>query len=555
MITAGSTARRFVRLGVASGLGLLIFGAAATPALAHADIASTQPAAGETVSEPPTELVLTFTDEVEVPDEGPKVFDARGATIPTDGYGIDASKTQLSVPLPALDDGTYVVTWRALSADGHPIRGSFTFNVGAATATAGGLEDRLRDEQRADIAVGVAYGMLRALVFGAVLVVIGGFGVVLIAGRADHWRPRVRRTVLIALGLLAVAGAIELFVVGPYLSGGTLGDALAARGLTSTLDNRLGHSMLARLLLAAIGVGAIKVASSPRARPAVVASVAAVWSIAAALTFTLSGHPRTGRWQDLAVVVDVVHVVAAGLWIGGLVPLIAGLSAPDGDAAAERAIARRFSTLATVAVTVVVGTGTVQAVRQFGEPTELWSSSYGRLLIAKVAAVALIVAVGARSRAIVRDRDSAVRGLRTTVLLESAISVVVIALTALLVNASPPRATAASGAAVERTVTATASIEHLRFRVAATPGTVGPSDLVITVTDAAGEAVELFELTATIQLADRSIEPLDVPLVAGDDSYTAAGFVIPLAGRYTLALHALTGPLDQLDTTAMLTIT
>jgi copper transport protein len=140
------------------------------------------------------------------------------------------------------------------------------------------------------------------------------------------------------------------------------------------------------------------------------------------------------------------------------------------------------------------------------------------------------------------------------VIAETAISVVVVALTAALVNATPPRASTAS-ATTSAAATATATVEDLRFDIVATPGAVGSNEVAITVADNDGVPIELFELHATMQPVDATIEPLDLTLTYSGGVYRTSNFVIPLAGDYTLALRALTGPIDQVEATAIITIT
>ncbi len=105
--------------------------ASAGPALAHADLASSNPAAGAAVKTPPTEISITFTEEVELQFSGIQVLDANGKRV-DEGKARTAPDNEklLSIGLKPLAPGTYKVIWHALSAaDSHKMKGSYEFTV------------------------------------------------------------------------------------------------------------------------------------------------------------------------------------------------------------------------------------------------------------------------------------------------------------------------------------------------------------------------------------------------------------------------------------------
>src|SRR5829696_118788 len=129
-----------VAVAVASGSGR---------AFAHADLDSTDPAAGSVVHESPSQLVLRFTGAVDSVPGGIRVVAADGTEIDIGPPGrLDGSTSTIVVDLPTLADGTYVVAWRAISADSHPIAGAFTFSVGTTSDPAPGLVDSLLEGER-----------------------------------------------------------------------------------------------------------------------------------------------------------------------------------------------------------------------------------------------------------------------------------------------------------------------------------------------------------------------------------------------------------------------
>jgi copper transport protein len=192
-------------------------------------------------------------------------------------------------------------------------------------------------------------------------------------------------------------------------------------------------------------------------------------------TVSLAGHAGSGPAAPLGLAADGLHLAAVSVWLGGLALLLTAVL-PRRDPVELRQVLPRFSRLAFGAVAVIVTTGLVQSWRQVATLDALAATQYGRLLLAKITLVVLLLAAGAVSRALVHrrllptsalvaradgpgaarldpDLDTVAR-LRRSVGLEIAIAVVVLALTTVLVATNPARqaeqASAAPGAAAVR---------------------------------------------------------------------------------------------------------
>ncbi|MGQ0824933.1 MAG: copper resistance CopC/CopD family protein [Actinomycetota bacterium] len=285
-------------------------------ASAHANLVESVPANGSTLPEVPEEIVLRFSDAVDVAPGSVLIFDSHGEAIAMDTAVLSADRTTVTTVAPVLGRGTYVVTWRALSGDSHPIQGAFTFNLGAPSTTAAGLEDRLLAERGSSRSVGVIYGALRAIVFVGLLVSIGGFAFLVLFDLSSSKAARIRRAARRAIAVMTLGSVLELLVVGPYFSGGGFGDVMRGSGLSETFETRLGIAIVLRLAIGIAGLALVGFGASFRRDARAATSTA--WAVGAEATFTFAGHPRTGRWQNLAIVTDLVHIIAAGAWIGGL---------------------------------------------------------------------------------------------------------------------------------------------------------------------------------------------------------------------------------------------
>jgi copper transport protein len=240
--------------------------------------------------------------------------------------------------------------------------------------------------------------------------------------------------------------------------------------LDHTVRTRFGGAWALRILLLLI-LALLLVWSKREAERTPRSSWLAVAGSAAGLAVTpaLSGHAAAGPDAAVGAVVGVVHFSAAAVWFGGLVLLgTCVLPRPEGGGGRLLGAVARFSSVAFTAMVVIVVTGMVQGWRQVGSLQALGQTAYGRLLVVKVAAFLLLIVVAGRSRVLVRrklmaralvgaaarDRDRGDAGgpgmgdvdggslwlLRRLVLTEVIVAVVVLAITALLGIATPPKA-------------------------------------------------------------------------------------------------------------------
>jgi len=202
----------------------------------------------------------------------------------------------------------------------------------------------------------------------------------------------------------------------------------------------LGAALTARLLLLALAGGYVVLLCAwldhlERRGRAWFGALGVTLALGLACTWAAADHAVVGLQPALALPVDVVHLLTMGLWLGGLVTLVVILR-PAGttntEAPPERAV-YRFSSIATGSIVTLIGTGSYQSWRQLGSWAAFGSTDYGRLLLMKLGAFALLLCVALRSH---RATQST---LRRSVLAEAALGAVVLGITAMLVNAEPGR--------------------------------------------------------------------------------------------------------------------
>ena len=124
-------AGRLARLCVVPALAGIILIATAAPAWAHAELKSTDPPKNGVAAESPPNLSLTFNENVEVSFGAVRVYTCAGQRITTGTpRHSPASGRTVVVSIPKLAPGVYLVAWRVISADSHPVDGSYSFRIG-----------------------------------------------------------------------------------------------------------------------------------------------------------------------------------------------------------------------------------------------------------------------------------------------------------------------------------------------------------------------------------------------------------------------------------------
>ena len=286
-----------------------------------------------------------------------------------------------------------------------------------------------------------------------------------------------------------------------------LGDVLDRTIIDGSLDTRTGEAWAIRA--AAWLVVLILLATAPRRPQRWLIALAGAVLMVVVVSLPLAGHADTQSPKGVLVPTDLVHVLAAGVWLGGLAAVLAvHWPRPDTRASAEGVAATStFSRVALPAMLVLVAAGILQGWIYLGSLTEIVSGTYGIALLSKLALVAVIVVLATRSRrTVARLRaGTSAQGLRRVMLAEVALAVLVIAATAVLVRAAPP-ATVASGPAEEEL-----DLGPMRLEMVIEPAKTGPNDfhLYLFNRKTGAQVDRVKELTVRLTQPEKDIGPIN----------------------------------------------
>ena len=519
----------------------------AVAAGAHADVVDTSPSAGAVLARSPGSVRIWFTERVDVRLGGMTLYDGRGGRVAT-GRLRQPSPERLVLPVrDALPDGTYIVTWNAVTEDTHSIRGTWTFRVGDAApadATTVDLAQRLLAERRPDRSIAVVWGITRWVGFAALAVAVGGVWFAAVVWPTARDRRRVRRLVVGALVALLAATVGGLAVFGAYSRGGGPTDLVAPHLWRVTLGTRFGVVWVVRALVLVVALVCVPVLfrsgpGSGRSLPRWWAPVAVGLGGALVAAPALSGHAASGDGSGAAIALDVVHVAAMAVWLGGLA-VVWNVVLTDDDPGAPGAVTR-FSRTAWWCVAALVATGVLQAWRLVGSLDALRSTDFGRILVVKVVVVALVLAVAVGVRDRLRRGDDT-RSLRRSIGLEVVLAAVVLAATALLVESAPPARVVTDRSGSADTVL---TDRRVRVDVSVVPGRVGSDDVHV-YTSRRGAVLAVPAVELTLDPPTGAGGPTAVPLrTLGPGHAFSPGVAIPTAGRWGVTVTVVTGPTDR----------
>jgi putative copper export protein/methionine-rich copper-binding protein CopC len=438
-------------------LGALLL--TATPAYAHADLAGSDPRNGASLKALPDKATLTFTGGVSGDFSQVRLGAAKLPLSQPKG-----KQTVLVADLSKLDPkpaGSVKLNWRVISLDdGHVIDGVVEFKVrgGEAAAAKSPVQADPPTQQEETAAVPtldpkVRYGYLAARGVGylALALFLGGLVFVSVLWPAGAAERRTRRVLALACGLGAASSLVSIGFQGAFAELRPLADVVRPAVFGPVLVTHVGQVLAAKTLLWLLGA-VVLTWLLQRDRLAVTTNA---WRVGAAAigfglvaTTGMSSHAAETSTPAVSQIADLVHLVGMSTWIGGLVLLLLGVlprRRPDELAA----VMPKYSTLALTSVVAIAAAGTVLAWQLIGSVGDLFTTSYGRLLLVKLAVVVLVLGVAQRSKAwvgrklryaVVLGADRAtVRPLMFSVMAETGLLLGVLAVAVLLVTANPGR--------------------------------------------------------------------------------------------------------------------
>ena len=398
-----SSRGRIVLTLAAVAVGIVLPSAAS----AHAYLIKTVPAASGVLDVPPPNVQLTYDEAVEPRFAIISVTNARGKQETTGPVSRSpANPDTLVVPLrPHLPEGWYLIYWRAISVDGHPVQGAFTYAVGPNPGPA----PQFPVPSIAGSATSLNLLIARWVMFLSVMSAIGLFVFrVLIARPVERRAPGASlRTVTRAFVVTSVIGLLAIPV---YLDFATAIDSLrSVFDVTALVPlfrvTAFGRGYVDMMLCFALFCVAAWIClwlDQPEREHRSIAEIVSVTGALLAAGAVLlmpgaSGHAAQTSPRGISVILDWLHLITGSVWLGGLIGLLVlwfGLRAA-GRVAGLSVVVPRFSNVAFVSVFLLLGTGTWATVNHMPTLNALWLTGYGVAILIKIGLLLAAMALGA----------------------------------------------------------------------------------------------------------------------------------------------------------------
>jgi copper transport protein len=584
-------------------------GRAATAVVAHATLTSTEPADGSVLGKAPLQVSAYFDELIGISADSLTVYSPGGQRVDA-GQTRHVSGDEIAVGLrPNLGDGTYTAVWHVVSADTHPVDGAFTFSVGAASATHVGAVLPASDAVVSDL-----FAVVRWLEYLCFALLGGGVAFLIICWPDGGRREGVGRLVLVSSFGLFASTLLGLLLQGPYSQGTGLNQIFSPSLVRSALQGSLGPASEVRELLTLLAAG---VASFLRPRlPAATLrfrrAAGVVWALlmtAVAASWAVYDHASTGVQAPWGIPDDIIHLDAMALWVGGLA-VLAGFALRGQQAQGGRAVAAvaravpRFSAIALGCVVAIVASGVYQTWREVGSWGALADTTYGRLVVAKITGLILLIELGYLARRLIRrglsldallaahaapslaaaagvatrPRAAAAGGdgpggrpsggdapagpppgaawapvlrrLRRSVAAELGIAAAILTLSAVLVNTATGREAYAPAVSASQAFSTGGPGGSGTVHVSAAPARLGPNTIEVSFTKSGGQAFVPAQVTAALYFPSRKIGPLPVTLIrTAPGHYRALDATVTFTGQWTLQVIVRSDAFDETSVT------
>jgi copper transport protein len=565
--------RRRWRAAAAAAAAVAAAAAAAAAALAlpagasaHAYLVRTVPAASGILDSAPRTVALTYDEAVEPRFAIISVTSAAGTQETTGpAQRSPADPDTLVVPLRrGLPEGWYLIYWRAISVDGHPVQGAFTYAVGPDPGPA----PRFAVPSIGGSATSPQPLIARTVMFLSVMIAIGLFVLRFLVARVMPGRAD--QTSLRALSIaFAVASGIGLLAIAVYLDVSTAVDSLRSVFdvgdlvplFRVTAFGRGYVDMLACFALFCVAGGISLYLDRPdRARRSVAELAAQTGAVLAAAAVLLipgaSGHAAQTSPRGVTLSADWLHLVAGSAWLGGLVGLLVlWFSLPAARrTAALSVVVPRFSHVALASVLALAATGAVETLDHMPTLDALWKTGYGVAILVKagILLATLVIASGnlrktsprlVASRAEPRQGVRAVALLRRLVAGEAFLVAGAVFVAALLSSlAPPPPAFALQDAALAQVgpgrVAKTVSRAGYRLSVLVSPNKAAAPDSFALKITRDGQPVRHADVTLTFNHTEMEMPQQEYQLTETQPGvYSRSAPALIMVGPWSLAFQ------------------
>ncbi|MDT0017559.1 copper resistance CopC/CopD family protein [Listeria swaminathanii] len=515
---------------------------------AHAYLENSNPADQSHIKTAPEKVTLVFNEEIEADFPLIEVKDSSGKRVETGKTAVSKKNNHMvEASLPAdLKDDVYSVSWRVVSADGHAVTGVISFKLGDTKATfqanevpSSGGDVQISSVQKAILYIGFSL-FIGMLLFGLGLYPRQEPLTEKIAGR-------LKKIAWLALVFLGMALLIQLFVQTSITTGVSIWESFQPSQLTAFLATKTGYMWISEFVVWFV-LAIFTVIMFRKNKQSSWFALLTETALIGYLIFAKAqnGHAAASADKIVSITADMLHMIAASVWVGGILVLLFVL--PRTGKARE--IWSRFAIVAIIAVASILVSGLLMAVMNIGQMANLFTTNYGKMLLFKIGLFLLMALLGLGHYIYLKTQNKKIPF--KTILVELIIGTIILVVASVLTNVQTPPPPAPK--AFDETIAADGEPAKINLRVE--PATVGQNQFIITFTSADGAAKTDFEqVTVTTKSTKTDEKSTFQAKLANDTQYFAEGLYINQTGKWEITVHGLTKDFTDINQTFTTNIT
>jgi copper transport protein len=504
---------------------------------AHASLLESIPAANAELDQAPSQIALTFSERLEEGLFSIKIMDLNQKQVTANKAQINKERTRITLDLPKLDQGSYLVTYHVISADGHPVQGTYLFAVGQSLSSQpAGMDSNTEHLHAHELSTGIGFTdivhFMSRIAYFALMLAFTGWVLWL---RFSGIQGASARTVLQGWTLLLQRGFLVAFIFMMFTHlFAMIGDGGSEALAMLFTHTSTGYVWLASLLLTLLGFIVLY-----RSLWLDLLWVVSIW-----LTKSLNGHAAAFEPEQLTIVLDVIHLGAASLWIGGLLMLLVLWRRSRDEAVA---LFPRVSRMALVSLAVLVVSGVLLVFIFLPNVWYVVETGWGQLLLAKSALVLLVICTGALLRRYLRRSQTS--GIGTLLKIDGVLALLIVGIVGVFTYLTPlPTNAPLNWHVMGDTI-------HMSAQI--TPNNPGINDFTVKIwlPETQGKPKQVLLKISDTRTPDMA--PLEVPLTYTEDSsveetygmkkytYKARGAYLPYPGYWKIEVRAMNSNDDE----------
>ncbi|NHN29321.1 copper resistance CopC/CopD family protein [Paenibacillus agricola] len=505
---------------------------------AHASLVESIPPANAELEQAPAQIKLTFNERLEEGLLSIKVLDMDKKQMTANKAQINKERTQITLDLPQLGHGSYLVTYQVVSADGHPLKGTYLFAIGQSLTNIP-IDETMESEHLHTEGLSTGLGFtdivhfISRIAYYAFMLAFTGWVLWLRFSRIQQASTTSMLkgwTVLLQRGFI-VAFIFMMFTHLFAMIGDGGSEALA---MLFTHTN-IGYVWMASLVFSLLGFVLLYRSLW----------LDLVWVVMIWFTKSLNGHAAAFEPKVPTIVLDVVHLAAAALWIGGLLLLLVLWRHNKEEAAT---LFPRVSGMALATLAVLVVSGVLSVFIFLPNVGYILETNWGKLLLAKSTLVLLVIVTGALLR--FNQRRRAGSGIGTLLRIDAVLAGLIIGIVGVFTYLTPLPANAPLNWHVMG--------EKIHMSAQITPNIPGVNDFTVKIwlPEELGKPKQVLLKMSDMTAPDMA--PLDVPLEITEDTsmmeesygmkkytYKSRGAYLPYPGYWKIEVRAMNSNDDE----------